>query len=217
MKSLTEIQKDIRSLEKNISEMAASVKQIHSDLDNLKTSGRNEPVDYAAIQTLAKFMPFTGHPIDRMRDERACKLYLELLLNVARMNSEQMISADQLVFIQWILMQSKLDLSLEELLTDCYRMDTDSYDEMAEAIPIDSRGMLIIDTLIVAGCNTTFNGDACQYITDAAVLFGITKTEMILFANVAKAALCQNINHIKKEDFDDFITNVEPYGYYVKQ
>ena len=100
MKSLLDVQKDIRNLESSINDITYSIRNISSDIEDLRTVNQNRDVDYLKIESLAKQIPFRKHPLVKIDDDRVCKVYLELLLNIVRLDFEEEITLNRLVFIQ---------------------------------------------------------------------------------------------------------------------
>ena len=86
MKSLLDVQQDIRNLEKSVQEITNSIKCISTDIDVIRNSKVDTKNDFLGIEKLAKQFIFGKHPIDRLDDGNACKLYLEMLLNIVHLN-----------------------------------------------------------------------------------------------------------------------------------
>lgn len=63
MKSLLDIQQDIRTLESSINDITDSIKNINSDIEELRTVNQNTDVDYSKIELLAKQLSFGKHPL----------------------------------------------------------------------------------------------------------------------------------------------------------
>lgn len=71
MKSLLEIQQDIRSLEHSINDITDTIKEISSDIEDLRNANQNTDIDYSKIELLSKLITFGKHPIDKLDDGRA--------------------------------------------------------------------------------------------------------------------------------------------------
>ena len=89
MKSLLDIQQDVRSLEKSVQEVTNLIKGINLDMEEFRTANQNTDVDFSKIETLAKNISFGKHPIRKLSDGRACQIYLEMLLNIVRLDLEE--------------------------------------------------------------------------------------------------------------------------------
>ena len=112
MKSLLDIQQDIRVLEKNIQEINKCVKTINTDIETIRNSSEGVALDYSKIELLAKQIDFGKHPLDKLKDGRACQIYLEMLLNIVRLDQDEESVVNRMVFVQWLQIQSKIDWSL---------------------------------------------------------------------------------------------------------
>ena len=49
MKSLLEVQQDIRSLEHSINDITDTIKAISSDIEDLRTANQNTDIDYSKL------------------------------------------------------------------------------------------------------------------------------------------------------------------------
>ena len=67
MKSLLDIQQDIRILESNIQEITDSVKSISSDIEAIRNSSERAALDYSKIEVLAKRINFREHPLNKLK------------------------------------------------------------------------------------------------------------------------------------------------------
>ena len=88
MKNLLDIQKDVRILEKSIQDIKKSVETINSDIEALRNSTGSVSIDFAMIEALAKQIRFKEHPLEDLEDGRACQVYLEMLLNIIRLDPD---------------------------------------------------------------------------------------------------------------------------------
>lgn len=215
MKSLLDLQQDIRNLERNIMEITCAVKEINADIENMRTANQNTDMDYSKIELLAQNITFSKHPIDKLEDGRACQIYLEMLLNMVRLDPECEVTINRLVFIQWLQKESKLDWSLEDLYKDCFTINSDVYHEMVDAIPKKFRDYFMVDLLIVANIGGAANVEIYEYIAGIASIFGLDKNKISLLSQVAKVALCQQIVRMNKKEMDEFQIVAHSFKYYI--
>lgn len=216
MKSLLDIQQDIRTLERNISDISNSIKVINSDIEKLRMNNKNMDIDYSKIEILAKNISFTSHPIDKLYDRRACEIYIKMLLNIVRLDLEEEVSINRLVFIQWLQKKSRIELSLEDLYKDCYKINEDCYYEMVDVIPKNYMEYFIVDALIVANISGISNTDIYNYIAGLVSILGIDKERLITLSFIAKTTLCQNIGQMKIKEISEFQKIAKIYKHYIK-
>ena len=131
MKSLLDIQQDIRILESNIQEITDSVKSISSDIEAIRNSSERAALDYSKIEVLAKRINFREHPLNKLKEERACQIYLQMLLNIVRLEPDEKIVINRMIFLQWLQIQSHIDWPLADLYRNCFKTDKQSYYEAA--------------------------------------------------------------------------------------
>lgn len=217
MKSLLDIQQDIRELEKNVANITDTVKEIDSNLEELRSDGQEKSIDWFKISILAKNIKFKNHPIKKIKDSLIQKAYIKLLLNIVMFDSDIELSLSRLIFIQWIKTESKIGLALEDLYKDCYKMKPETYYEIADSIPEEYRENLIVDTLIVAHLGGTANAEIYKYIADIVAIFGIEKERLITLSFVSKVSLRQDTNWMKREDKGRLIRKSKKYGHYISE
>lgn len=174
MKSLLDIQQDIRRLEKSMREISNDVKNINSDIDRLRNASETTELDFSKIEVLAKQIDFGKHPLDKLEDSRACQVYLEMLLNLVRLDREEERTVNRLVFIQWLQIQSRIDWSLEDLYKDCFKADTKMLFEFLEIMPKEYESYFLVDALIIANISGKANESLYEYIADIIAIFGLT-------------------------------------------
>lgn len=217
VKSLLDIQTEIRELENSVKIISESIRRIDNDIETLRGIDDDNDIDYNTIEVLARHIKFGKHPLADSDDRYACKIYIEMLLNIVRQDYASEETVERLVFIQWLQKQSGIGLSLKELLKDCYQMKTDSYYEFAELIPAKLRERFVVDALIIANIAGDANKETLEYIVDLCEIIGIEKNVFRELSLVARTALCQNIGKMKGEDFDKVLKKAKFYRYYISE
>lgn len=215
MKSLLEVQQDIRSLEHSINNITDKIRTINSDIENLRTASQNTDIDYSMIALLSKQITFDKHPIKKLGDNRASQVYLEMLLNIVRLDPDEKLFLNRLIFIQWIQKESKINWSLEDLFKDSYKINTNTFYEMVDIIPAKSKEFLIVDALIVANIGGTANIEINEYIAGLVTILGIGKERLHILSLVARTALCQNVQRMEMTDIDEFQKCARAYKHYI--
>lgn len=216
MKSLLEIQQEIRKLESSIIGLSQAIKSIYADIDALRDDDLDAEIDYKMIEKLSGNIKFQDHPLSCLEDKYICMIYLRMLLNIVRMdfNSESTIS--RLTFVQWMLNQSGLSLPLEEMLKDSYQQKADDYEEFASMLPNELRESFIVDSLVVANICGAADQEALEYIANLCGILGIERDELQNLSLIAKSVLCQCIDkQMKKKDIQSIRDNIRKFNHYL--
>lgn len=220
MKSLLDLQQNVRHLEKSMTEITNSIKDINSDIEELRRINQNIDIDYSKIENLANNISFDKHPLEKLDDSRICKIYIEMLLNIVRLDANkdkyQEITVNRLILIQWIKSQTKINLSLEDLYTDCYKIKSDVFNEMLVTIPNNYKDYFVVDALVVANLCGSANTDIYDYIAGIVAVLGIDKERLRILSLVALTALCQNISQIDDKDLYEFLSYAQLFKHYIK-
>lgn len=216
MKSLLEIQEEIRELEGAVSGLSQAIKNINADMDALRDDALEVEIDYGVIEKLSGYIKFEGHPLSRMEDQLICKIYLRMLLNIVRMDFGSESTISRLAFVQWMLNQSGLDLPLEEILKDSYQQEADAYEEFASVLPERLRESFVVDSLIIANICGMADQEMLFYIADICNVLGIGKDELQDLSLIAKSALCQRIDkRMKKKDIQSIRISIHKFNHYL--
>ena len=211
MKSLLDIQKEVKQLETMVQDMANFLDCINREIQEIRTSNDNMEMDYDMIRMLAKNVPFANHPLAELEDGYACKLYIELLLSVMQMDTNGI--TEKMVFIQWILEESRLDMELEDAYAESLELGKDIYSEIGEVLRTDFGLFFIVDALIVANFVEEANGEAIEYIAQLCVLLGVDASYMEIGIILAKIALYQDIKNTKKTDIEKVLPYIDDFEY----
>lgn len=216
MKSLLDIQQDIRQLEKSMKEISDDVKNINADIDSLRNASETTELDFDKIEILARQIDFGKHPLDKLKDGRACQVYLEILLNLVRLDMDEEITINRLVFIQWLQIQSRIDWSLEDLYKDCFKTDKKMIFEFLEIIPKKYKDYFLVDALIIANISGEANVALYEYIADIIAILGLTHGEARDLAVISKMALSQSVDGVERECLNMVQDKLEPFSHYLR-
>lgn len=217
MKCLLDIQKDIRNIENSMVTIQANIKQVNDDIDALRNKDNNIDFDYDEINKMSQCIPFKTHPICRMEDKAAVQLYLMVLLNIVKLDdksSEDKIDT-RLVFIQWLLNKSKLDITLEDLIVESFKFKISDYDKLTSRISTKYREFLVVDLLIVANMSGTFNEDECNYVVDMLAVLGMGTAKFKILSIIAKLVLCQKAFEFDSSLGNELVKELGNYRHYV--
>ncbi len=109
MKDLLDIQREIRRLEDGIREIAQGLAALQEDLEEMRSTARTRETDYERIEMLSGQIRLEGHPLGSLQDERVCRLYLEMLLHIVRLDPKQELAERRLAWIQGLNRQAGTD------------------------------------------------------------------------------------------------------------
>lgn len=218
MKSLLDIQQDVRSLEKSVDEMKAALRGINADIENLRNVHQNSDVDCKKIDRLAKQFSFGNHPLrNQIKEEAIARAYLKLLLLIVRLDGDEENYIKRLVFIQWLLQQSQIDRTLNDFLKDSYEITEQSYYDLTELIPQEYRESFIVDALIVANVSGTANREILEYIADLLEVLNIKKQRLNILSKIVHLTLCKKSGEMKNEELPEFLECAKSFPHYVKE
>lgn len=215
MKSLLDIQQDIRDLELSVKEITKTIRSLHTDIENIRDSSDIAELDYARIEMLSRQLPFGKHPLNKLEDRTCCKIYLEMLLNIVCLDLESENIINRLVFLQWLQIQSRVNWTLEELYKDCMKRNRKIYYEFAEAVHKKYWSYFMVDALITANIGGRANREILEYIVDLNTILGNSKDSLRTYSLISRIVLQQNVEGISKVYLPDVYQCLENYGFYV--
>lgn len=215
MKSLLDIQQEIRELEKSVIGISNAIKAISADIDVLRDTDKDKEINYDIIERLSKQIQFGNHPLKKTENGYLCKLYIEMLLNIIRINPDSESEASRFIFIQWIWNEANIDVSLKDIFKECYKMETDSYHEFADMLPSKLKEPFITDAMIAANICGTADTQTFEYIAEMCDMLGIKKDRVRILSMIARIVLCQNAKSISREEFETVSTAAKNYKYYI--
>lgn len=215
MKTLFDLQKDVRDLEKHVKDISANIKTLNSDIEEMRNKDQDVAIDYRRIEILSKQIPFGTHPLKRLEDERVCRIYLEMLLNITRLDSELEATINRMVYLQWLKGQASIAWSFSDLYKNTLRSGATFYDELADEIPGKYREGFIVDAMITANIAGTANREIQEYIANIAVILGIQKERIRTLALVARTALCQSMRMLTQEEILTIQDVAKTFSYYI--
>ena len=217
MKSLLDIQQDVRNLESNVQEITKRIKALNSDIADIRNAEDDAGYDFHKIELLARKIPFEEHPLGWLKSAGPgiCQAYLELLLALVQLDPEEKATIDRMVFIQWLQMKSGILLSLDDLYKNTLKMERKRYFELLELIRGKYREYFIIDALIVSNISGAVNRAMYEYIADIAAVFEISLQEVKRLALIAKITLKQEEKNLSEEQKRFILDHGNEYGYYI--
>ncbi len=219
MKSLLDIQQDVRNLEGNVQEITKRIKALNSDIADIRNAEYDAEYDFQKIELLARKISFEEHPLGWLKSAGSgmCQAYLELLLALVQLDSEEKATIDRMVFIQWLQIKSGIVLSLDDLYKNTLKMNRKRYFELLELICGKYREYFIVDALIVSNITGAVNRAMYEYIADIAAVFEISLQEVKRLALIAKITLKQEEKNLGEEQKKFILAHGNEYGYYISE
>lgn len=211
MKTIAELQQEIRSIRKELESLDGRLDAIDAELLNFKEVA-SDSSEYKRIYEIAKTMPLIKHPI--IKENIATKNnYFGILLMIATVDDS--LNEDQLLFLQRMVLadvnNSRLDYYLGSLgaiqrENVLYKMDGVIKAKLSE--------QLLLDMIILANLSHTVSRNSYEIIVSIAALVKKGKTSLSMISKVASAILRQDISDLVLEhkEIDDMDSR---FGYYL--
>ena len=214
-KSLLDIQQEIRDVEQQVNALSNSIAEIYKDIDNL----RNDEIaliDYQKIQLLSTLIMFEKHPLGNLDNKKLCQAYVELLLRLVHLDKSVESTINRLVFVQWLVKQAELDLSLEELFVGALKRDTDNLTLVIESMTSTYYDQLLMDALLVANISGKANEEILIFIVDLCRFFNVNKDKLKAFSIISKSILQKDSTIINQSGCKDTYLYVKQFEHYLE-
>lgn len=215
MKSLLDIQQDIRRLENILKNITESIKAISSDIELIRTSEQDINIDFDLIKVLARNLHYGKHPISKIDDEQKQMAYIEMLITIVRFDIDKEAIVNRLVFIQWLLDQTKTKCGLEALYKNSLKMDDKKYYKILEDVARDYKEYFVLDSLIIANLPGTANMEIQSYIANTASIMRIDAKNIYILAVIAKSILCRSFRNFAIDDIKIIQANIRKFHFYL--
>lgn len=213
MKTIAELQQEIRDIRKELKLLDNRLDAMDKELLNYKdiTSDKSE---YKRIYEIAKTMPIISHPV--IKENVAVKNnYFAILLMVATVDDS--LSDEQLLFLQRMVLSdlnnSRLDYYLGSLGT--IHRENVIY-KMNEVVKTKLSEQLLLDMMILANLSHSTSRESYEIIANIATLLNKDKQSLSDIAKTASAVLRQNITDLVS-GCEQIIYMNEQFGYYLSK
>ena len=217
MKSLLDIQQDIRKLENSLKDITESIKAISSDIEIIRTPEQDISIDYELIKVMAKNINYSKNPISKIDDMSEQQTYIEMLINIVRLDIDREVTVNRLTFIQWILNQTEIEYGLEALYKNSIKMSDKLYCEHLHKISENYKEYFVLDALIIANIAGTANMEIQLYVADIASIIGVDSKNLHKLALIARVVLCKNFKSITKDDLRIIQATIWKFYYYISK
>ena len=213
-KSLLDIQQEIRELDGKVKDISFAIAEIYDEIDELRND-ETDSIDYERIRLMSHHLSFGKHPLGRLDDNYACQIYLETLLSLVQADRGSGDTVNRLIFVQWLLSQTKLELTLEELFKDSLKINTGTFAEIVELIPKTYKSYLILDALLTANICGQANNDVLIYVVNLCSILGVDKEQLRIISIMAKGILKQDLGKMKKADLQQVLAQAKSFNHYL--
>lgn len=213
-KSLLDIQQEIRNLDNKVKDISSSIASIYNEIDELRNDDVDD-IDYEMIRVMSLHLSFGEHPLEKLDDVYAQQMYIESLLSLVQTDRGSGAAINRLVFIQWILTQSKMDGTLEDLYKDALKISTDTFGNLVEVLPKQYRRYLVVDALVVANICGQANTEVLKYVVNLCSILGIDKEQLRSLSIIAKGVLRQDLGRMKKADLQNVLSQSKEFNHYL--
>lgn len=217
MKTLLDIQQDVRNLENSVREIAEDIKNISEDIDNIRNSSQKSTFDFSKIKVLAKQMDFGKHPLSLLSDEHLCSLYLKMLLSITHLDSDEEVTINRLVFIQYLQIHAHVPSTIEDLYIDSYKIDKESYSDFAQLLTNNYKEYFLVDALIVANIAGNANSEINEYLANMVAILDIPKERITDLTLIATVVLKQNLGRCAYTQLKILQDKTKRYRHYIKE
>lgn len=216
MKDLLDIQREIRRLEDGIREIAQGLAALQEDLEEMRSTARTPETDYERIEMLSGQIRLEGHPLGSLQDERVCRLYLEMLLHIVRLDPKQELAERRLAWIQGLNRQAGTERTLEELYIGSLQIDSRSLDEFARTLPETYRECFLVDALVIANLWGCANGGILEYLAGLGEILGVTGKKLRRLSLFVRTVLCRSVSGMERADLEEILEAAENFWYYME-
>ena len=213
-KSLLDIQQEIRELDGKVKDISFAIAEIYDEIDELRND-ETDSIDYETIRLMSRHLSFGKHPLSRLDNNYACQIYLETLLSLVQADRGSEDTVNRLIFVQWLLSQTKLELSLEELFKDSLKINTGTFAEVVELVPKTFKSHLIMDALLTANICGQANNDVLIYVVNLCRILGVDKEQLRILSIMAKGVLKQDLGKMKKADLQQVLAQAKSFKHYL--
>lgn len=215
MKSLLDIQLEIRQAEAYINDVIELLRNIDEAISEIGNERDLSGTDYDMVRAMAKNIDFPSHPISLIDNIDARRLYIKLLLIMIRLGKNHTISNEQLAFIQWIMDKAEIGVQLEELIIECFKQDDELIYNAKSFFSKEQILSLIEDMLITANLTGTMNSESAVYIAEISEILKLSKDELKNLSCLAKLVLCRKPENLDKDDLRAALDHVDIVEQYI--
>lgn len=213
MKTISELQQELRLVRKDLSKMDERLSEIDLELMSFKDSVQDD-TNFKHIYNLAEAMPIIPHPVVSMR-QKSKSVYFGILLMIATL--EDSISEQQLLFLQRMVMSDADRNRIDYYMGSLGKIQPDNVIFcLDDELILSHADQLLLDLIIVAKLGKNCTIKSFGVISDLASILKKNKADFAEIADVAAAVLRQDWSHLSKNP-SAVISFDSKYGHYLNE
>ena len=213
MKTISELQQELRLVRKDLAKMDKRLSEIDTELMSFKDSVQGD-TNFQHIYNLAEAMPIIPHPVVSM-EQKSKSIYFGILLMIATL--EDSISEQQLLFMQRMVMSDTNRNRIDYYMGSLGKIQPDNVifclDD--EAI-VACANQLLLDMIVVAKLGNNCTTKTYGVIADIASFMGKNKIEFTQICKVAVSVMTQECSCLPEDALADIELDKE-YGHYLRE
>ena len=196
MKSIAELQQEIRLLRRELSNMDARLDTLDQELLNYRDTSVSYS-QYERIYEIAKIMPALKHPV--MYNIPAIYTnYMSLLIMVAKLEGN--LSDDQVLWLQRIVLQNENHSRLDYYMSQANNINYENVLlQMHEAVKTKYADNLLVDMMLLANFSPATSVTTYEAIASIATLIGKKEQNLKQLAKISVAFLKQEVTVLGDE------------------
>ncbi len=209
MKSIAELQQEIRLLRRELSNMDARLDALDQELMNYRDTSVGYS-QYERIYEISKIMPALKHPV--MYNIPAIYTnYMSLLIMVAKLEGN--LSDDQMLWLQRIVLQNENHSRLDYYMEQAHNINYENVLlQMHEIIKTKYADNLLVDMILLANFSPATSVTTYEAIASIATLIGKKEQNLKQLAKIATAILTQDVEILGEDDKEILYVNGR-FGY----
>lgn len=213
MKTISELQQELRLARKDLAKMDERLSVIDTELMSFKDSVQGD-TNFQHIYNLAEAMPIIPHPVVTM-EQKSKSIYFGILLMVATL--EDSISEQQLLFLQRMVMADVTRNRIDYYMGSLGKIQPDNIIFcLDDELILSHADQLLLDLIIVAKLGKNCTMKSFGVISDLASILKKNKSDFVEVADVAAAVLKQDWSHLSKTT-SVVVSFDSKYGYYLNE
>jgi len=184
MKTLSEIQNEIKTLSMQLNQLAIGIQNIRPEVRN------NDVLDMKKIKFLAQKYPIEGHALVNYEDFIKQR-YLTLLILVARIQQNEIEKG--MLLINRIAYGAAYQGDIADIIKNSYTLSENSMEEVIETFCTDRIKMLLVFDMLLISAEKKHK-EVLQFVAQISYMIGISENEMKFLSNLAVVVLQNDLN-----------------------
>lgn len=212
MKTISELQQEIRLVRKDLLKMEKCLLEIDAELLSFKDA-LHDDTNFQHIYNLAEVMPIIQHPVVTMQ-QKFKSIYFGILLMVATL--EDSISDQQLLFLQRIIMSDSNRNRIDYYMGNIGKIQPDNVIFcLDDEVIVTYANQLLLDMFVIAKLGVNCTIQTYGVIADIASFLGKSKEDLKEICTVAVSIITQDCSYLTNNFKIDLHLQKE-YGYYLE-